>query len=114
MDWITIIGGLVGPIIAKCFSQTSSEDPQQVLKAAFNPATGRMDPDLVNDCIPAVRKAANKAHRQASREDRKKFPRLSRNDLYKIAETELIEAMNAPPEKLLAVFSAAETIGDDD
>jgi hypothetical protein len=114
MDWITIILGLLGPIIAKCFQQTSSENPHDVLRAAYNEATGRMDPDLVNDCIPAARQAANKAHRQASRSDRKRFPKLSRADLYEIAETKLIEAMKADGPTINAVLAAGHALGDDD
>lgn len=114
MDWINIIGGILGPIVAKCFEKTSSEDAQTVLREAFNPITGRMDPDLVRDCIPATRKAANKAYRLALRSDRKKFPRLSYDDLYAIAEAELIKAMRLHPEKLQAIFAAGAILGDDD
>lgn len=114
MDWMAIIGGLLGPIISKCFQQTSSENPHDVLLAAYNPTTGRIDPDLVNDCIPAVRKAANKAHRQASRSDRKTFPRLSRADLYSIAEAKLIEAAKADGRTVDAMLAAGRALGEDE
>ncbi len=114
MDWLSIISGLLGPILAKCFQQTSAENPHDVLRAAYNATTGQMDPDLVNDCIPAVRRAANKAHRQASPRDRKTFPRLSRPDHYKIANAKLIEAMNADGAHVDAVLAAGRALGDDE
>jgi hypothetical protein len=114
MDWISIIKGILGPIIAKCWEQTSAEDPQVVLRSSYNATTGRMDPDLVYEAVPAVRRAAMQARRQATRKERKEFPRLSNNDLYQIAEEKLIEAMNASPEQVLAVFSAAESLTEED
>src|SRR6187431_3156607 len=101
MDWLLIIKGFLGPMLAHCWEQISTEDAQAVLRSSYNATTGRMDPDLVQEAIPATRKAVLKARRQASHEDRKLMPRYSRADLYEIAESQLIEAMNASTEQVL-------------
>lgn len=105
-----IILGLLGPLLAKCLDQVSSETPQEYLKPHYDPVTGRMDPDIVVEAIPQVRKAVLQARRQASREERKSMPRYSRNDLYYLAEKKLIEAVKASPEDVAAVYAAAKAL----
>lgn len=109
-----LILALLGPMLAKCLDQVSSETPAEYLKPHFNSATGRMDPDIVREAMPQTRKAALKARRQASKEDRKKMQRLSYDDVYNITEKKLIEALNAPAEVVASVYAAAKELGDDD
>jgi hypothetical protein len=114
MEWVTIIGGLLLPMLAKCWNKTSVEDPQTVLKANYDPSTGKMDSDIVNDAIPATRRAVRKARKNADPSDRREFPRYTRHELYYIAEKNLIDAMNAPPEKVEQVMAAAAALPDED
>lgn len=114
MDWITIIGTLVLPLLAKCFQKTSAEDPQAVLRSHYDATTGKMDGDIVRECMPATRKAARKAHRQASRADRKTFPKLSEDQIYSITESRLIAAMNADETTVAGIMASATLIGDDE
>ncbi|HQZ66221.1 MAG TPA: hypothetical protein PLY87_14130 [Planctomycetaceae bacterium] len=114
MGWETLILSLLGPLLAKCFNQVSSETPAEYLRPHYDEATGKMDPDIVREAIPATRRAVLKARRQSSREDRKTIPRYSKNDLYLLAETKLIEAMNAPPEAVAAAYAAAKELSEED
>lgn len=114
MGWETIILSLLESLLAKCFSQVSSETPQEYLRPYYDEASGRMDPDIVREAIPQTRKAVLKARRQATREDRKTMPRYSREDLYLLTEQKLIQAMNASPETVKAAFAAAEALPDED
>lgn len=114
IEWLAPILSFLQPLLLKCFDRQSTEDPQEVLREAFDPTTGKMDPDLVNDCIPQTRRAYAKARKHASREDRRNAPRYSREDFYDITEKSLIESMNAPPEKVAQVRSVAATLRDSD
>lgn len=114
MEWFTLIASFLQPLLLKCFEKTSAEDPQQVLREAYDPVTGKMDPEIVNDAIPNTRRAAAKARRSAPRSQRKNFPRLSKAELYDYAERTLIDAMNATPEKVQAVRGVAASMTDDD
>ena len=114
MEWLTIITTFLQPIILKCFEKTSAEDPQEFLRSNYNAATGRMNPEVVEDAIPATRRAVRRAHRSLSREDRKKFPRYTREELYDVAEKSLIDSMNAPQERVAAVRSEAAGLPDED
>ena len=109
-----LILALLGPILVKCLDQVSSETPSEYLRPHFNEVTGKMSPDIVHDAMPATRRAILKARRQASREDRQTMSRYSKEDVYNLAEKKLIEAMNAPPEKVADVYAAAKLLGDDE
>ena len=112
MEWISLVTTFLQPIILKCFQRTSAEDPQEFLRENFNPVTGRMDPDVVEDAIPATRKAARKAERSLPKEEKKKIPRHTREDWRQLAEQALIASMNAPPERVAAVRAEAEAMID--
>jgi hypothetical protein len=114
MEWIPLILNFLQPLLLKCFDRQSTEDPQAVLRESYDSATGRMDPDLLNDCIPQTRRAFNRARRTAPREERRNAPRYSREELYDITEKGLIDSMNAPPEKVAQVRSLAATLRDDE
>lgn len=114
VDWLSLIAAVLQPMFLKCHSQTSVEDPQTVLRSAYDPSSGKMDPELVNDAIPTTRRAIRRARRSASPEDRKNFPRYSRAELYDIAESNLIQAMNATPERIEEISKIAAALPDDD
>ena len=114
MDWAAIIGGIVGALIAQCFSRFSTEDPQEYLRANYDAATGKLDSSVVRDAMNQTRKAIRKAHRQASRQDRKTMPRYSNQDIYDLTEQNLLKAMNAPKSEIVAVFATAASLGEDD
>ena len=115
MEWATIILGLLGPLFAKCPSQSAEAalDPKEYLKSNYNDSTGRMDSSLVRRAMPTTRKAIKKAKKQASEEERKMFPLYSRNEIYEIAEKKMIESMNAPSEQVAAAFASAATLTED-
>ena len=114
MEWLPIILSFLQPFLAKCFAQQSTESPKEYLTSLYNASNGKMDSDLVIDAMSQTRRAIRKARRNASREDRRNFPRYSRDEIYDITERQLIEAMNAPPEQLAAVFASAAALSDDD
>lgn len=114
MEWLTLVLNFFQPLVLKCFEKTSSEDPQLVLREAYDPVNQRMDPSLVNQAIPRARQAANRARTSMSKAERKQFPRLSRSDLYEVAEKGLIDAMNATPEKMGSIRSVASALTDED
>jgi hypothetical protein len=109
-----LILGLLGPLLAKCLDKVSSEPPKEYLAPHYNESTGRMDPDIVREAIPQTRRAVLKARRQSSREERRSMKRYSYDDLYKLAEKKLIEAMNATPDEVAAVYAAAKALPDED
>lgn len=114
MDWAAVIISFLQPLALKCWEQISTEDPQAFLKANYDTMTGRMDPDVVDDAIPVTRRAVIRARKSASRSERKSFPRLSRQDLYNLAEQGLVKAMNAStPEVESARLMAAEMSDED-
>ena len=116
MDWISIIGSLLLPIITKCWTtqENSDTDPQEYLRANYDSATGRMSPDVVNAALSSTRKAMYKAKRQASKQDRKNFPRFTKEQIYNIAEKNLIDAMIADDDEVSRIYSEAMQLGDDD
>ncbi len=114
MEWLTLVLNFFQPLVLKCFEKTSSEDPQLVLREAYDPITNKMDPALVNQAIPRARQAAHKARTAMSKAERKQFPRLSRADLYEVAEKGLIDGLNASPEKLSSIRSVASALIDED
>lgn len=114
MDWAVIIGGLVGPLIAQCFSKFSTEDPQEYLRAHYDAASGKLDPSVVRDAMNQTRRAIRKAHRSASRQDRKTMPRYSNQDIYDLTEQNLLKAMESPKSEVLAAFATAASLGDDE
>ena len=114
MEWIPLILNFLQPFLMKCHDRQSTEDPQAVLREAYDPMQGKMDPDLVNDCIPQTRRAFNRARKNASRDERRNAPRYSRAELYDITEKGLIDSMNAPPEHVAQVRAVAATLTDND
>jgi hypothetical protein len=114
MEWVPLILNFLQPLLLKCFDRQSTEDPQEVLRESYDPTTGKMDPAIVNDAIPQTRRAFNRARKSASREERRNAPRYSRQELYDITEKGLIESMNAPPETVASVRTAAALLRDND
>jgi len=51
---------------------------------------------------------------QASPKERRTFRRLGYDELYNIAETKLIEALNADANKINAMLAAGRAMGDDE
>jgi hypothetical protein len=113
MEWFTIISGLLLPMLAKCQSKTSTEDPQHLLRSKVNAETGRLDREVVRSAIPTTRRAVRKAWQQTPRDQRSDFPRYSRTEMYDLAEKTLVEAMNAPSEKVVEVMAAAASLPDE-
>jgi hypothetical protein len=114
MEWIPLILNFLQPLLLKCFDRQSTEDPQEVLREAYDPITGRMDRDLVNDVIPRTRRAYQKARDKQPKEVRRAAPRYSRAELYDITEKALIDSMNAPPEMVGQVREVARQMRDDE
>jgi hypothetical protein len=114
MEWAILIQSFLQPLLLKCFDRTSTENPQDVLRRNYDPITGHMDSDLVEDAIPAARRAVHRARKSLSREERKTFPKLSYNQLYELAEKNLIDAMNASPEAVTQCRSVAASLRDSD
>lgn len=114
MEWLPSILSFLQPLLLKCFDRQSTEDPQAVLREAYDPVSGKMDPDLVNDCIPQTRRAFSKARKSATREQRRNAPKYDRAGLYDMTEKALIDSMNAPPEAVAQVRSVAGTLRDDE
>jgi len=114
MEWITIILTFLQPLLAKCFSQVSSETPKDFLSGYYNASTGKMDSWIVRHSMGQTRRAILKTRRSLSRQERRDFPRYSNSDIYGLTEQQLIEAMNAPDDKLAEVFAAAAALPDDD
>lgn len=114
MEWLTLLLSFFQPIALKCFEKTSAEDPQQVLREAYDPITGRMDPELVEEAVPAARRAANRARRTLSKEERKNTPRYTRAQLREVAEEGLIKSMNASPEEVAKCRAVAAQMKDAD
>lgn len=114
MEWLPLVLNFFQPLVLKCFEKTSSEDPQLVLRKAFDPMSGKMDPSLVCQAIPQARQASLRARRSMSRSERKQFPRLSWDDLYDAAERGLIDGMNAPSEKMSSIRATASLLTDED
>lgn len=104
---------LLNAMLVKCLSDISSQTPQEYVRDHFDATTGRIDPELVNDAMPAAARAARKARRSMPRDERKDAPKLSREDLYARTEAQLIEGMNATPEQVAACMEFAATLGDD-
>jgi hypothetical protein len=114
MEWLTLVLGFLQPILLKCWDKTSSEDPQEYLRANFNSATGKMSREVVEDSIPSTRRAVRKARQESPRVERKNFPKYSREELYDLAEKGLIESMNAPPEVVAKARAVATGLPDED
>lgn len=118
MEWITRIFGLIGPFLAECQkknnpTQTPAE-AQADLRAQYNAMTGRMNPRLVRQVVPQVRRAENKARRNGTKQERKDNPRLTKDQLYDMADKSLIQAMAADKAQLRVAYAAAAKLGDDD
>lgn len=74
-----------------------------------------MDASLVRHSIGATARAVREARRSLkTREEKKAFPRYSREDLFDMTERRLIEAMDATPTELKAAFKAAAQLPDED
>jgi len=114
MEWVTIITTFLQPILLKCFDRHSTEDPQEVLREAYDPATGKMDPAMVWNVVPHTRRAYQKARNSKSKAERQAAPRYSKQDFYEITEKALIDSMNSPPEMVGQVREVAKQIRDDE
>lgn len=107
MDWIALIFTFLDPLLVKCLAQFSADPPKEYLLANYDAVSGRMDPGLVEDSMRSTMQAVRHARRALEgREERRDFPRYSREELYSMTERRLIEAMNAPVEVLQAAMAA--------
>ncbi|TXH13893.1 MAG: hypothetical protein E6R03_10435 [Hyphomicrobiaceae bacterium] len=113
MGFEALFAQLLNAMLMKCLSDISSQTPQEYVRDHFDPATGRIDPELVNDAMPAAARAARKARRSLPPAERKDAPKLSREDLYARTEAQLIEGMHATTEQVFACREFAATLGDD-
>lgn len=113
MGFEALFAQFLSAMLVQCLSGFSSQTPQEYVRDHFDPTTGRIDPDLVDDALPAAARAARKARRSLPRDERKDAPKLSREDLYARTEAQLIEGMNATPEAVAACREFAATLGDD-
>jgi len=115
MGWITIITGLLLPLLQQCRDkQGATEDPQGYLRANFNQSTGKFNPSVIKAAIPQTRRAIKKALKQTPRDQRDRFPRYRRDEVYGIAEQGLLKAMNATPEEAAQVMAAAAELPEDE
>ena len=115
MDWITIIGGFLQVFLAKCYAQQETgENPKEFLRRHYDASTGKIDPSIVHQSMPATRRAEAKARRDLSHAERKLTPKLTNAELYDLAEKKLIEGMNADESTLIGVFSSAAALRDED
>lgn len=113
MGFEALFAQILSAILVQCLSGFSSQTPQEYVRDHYDPVTGRIDPDLVNDALPAAARAARKAHRSLPRAERKDAPKLSRENLYDRTEAQLIEGMKATDEQVAACREFAATLGDD-
>ena len=107
MDFFSIISGLLLPLLAKCFQGVSSDDPRQYLRDHYDSSSDSFDSGLVADCMPQTYRAIRKARRQCNHKDRKNFPQYSRDQVYKMTEESLRDAMKADDAAVAAVMAAA-------
>lgn len=115
MEWFTLITGLLLPFLQKCQEkQGATQDPQEYLRANYDEATETFNRDVVKAAIPETKRAIIKAKREASREDRKTFPRYKKADIYELTEKALLKAMNATKEEAAQVMAAAAALPDDE
>ena len=115
MEWVTLITGLLLPLLQRCREkQGATEDPQEYLRANYDESTGKFNPDVVNATVPQTRRAIKKAFRQTPKDQRGKFPRYRRDEVYDIAEKGLLKAMNATPDEAAQVMAAAAELPDND
>lgn len=118
MDWALIIGPLISGLLAKIFSQcdesVSSQDPVEYLVANYDRSTGEFSRPVMQAAIRQTRKAINHAKKNASRQDRKSFPKYSRDNISDIAYDKLYEAMTASATEVRAAFTMAAMLSDGD
>jgi hypothetical protein len=114
MDWAILIKVFLDPFLAQCLKQFSSETPQEYVRAHFNATTGTLDREIVLDAMNQTRKAIRRARLSKSPEERKTCPRYSREQVYKMTEDRLLDAMNATDEQVALAFSAAAQPGADE
>lgn len=114
MEWLTVIFGLLGPMLLKCQQSTSSQDPQEYLAAHYDPLTDTFSGSIVQDALPQTYRAIRKARRQASHEDRKNFPRYSREEVVEMTKQKLKASMTASKAEVEAAHVAAASLPDED
>lgn len=112
MNWIPIIFDIALPVLLKCLQQQTSQTPQEYIADHYDAETGKLDRRLVKDAIPSTMYAIRKAHREAKKEDRKSFPKFSRDDVYALTEQRLIDSMTATEEEVARVSAIAANMGD--
>ena len=110
MDWSLIIGPILNLLLAKCFkSQGEQGDPQQYLKARYNPSTRSFDDATVNAAMRQTRKAIAHAKRDATKAERKTFPRYTPEQVKTMTVDRLRAAMNAPVPVVRSTMAMAAT-----
>ena len=110
MEFLPLILPFLDKFLTMCLDKVSSESPQEYLADHYNALTGKMDSGIVRDAMPQTRRAALKARQGATKEQRKNWPRYSKEEIYAITEKRLIEAATATPEQMSAAMSACASI----
>lgn len=113
MSWDLIIIPIVQVLLAKCFQQINPQQtPQQYLRSKYDSDTHTFDSKVLRDATRQVRRAALKAKKQASKAERKTFPKYSQLDYQNMAYEQLVKAMKAEPHVIASVMSIARAFPD--
>ena len=113
MEWLPIIFKFLDVFLAQCQNAVSTETPQEYVRAHYNASTGTLDRGIVLDAMVETRRAIRKARMELSPADRHRFPRYSREDVYRITEDRLMDVMNATDDQVIEARALAAAMGDD-
>lgn len=114
MEWITLITGILGPMLLKCMQKTSTEDPRAFLKSHYDATTDSFSGGVVEDALPQTYRATRIARRRTPPKDRKNFPRYSNDDIVKMTKDHLKDSMNATDTQLATCQAVADQLPEDD
>lgn len=114
MGTIALIFDILGPLLAKCHSQVSAEDPREYLKAHHDPQMDTFDDGIVRDAMPQTYRAIRHAKRQTPRAERRDFPKYSRDDVRSMTIDKLKQSLNASDNEVAACQAAAASLPDSD
>lgn len=112
--WEVLFTTILQSLLARCQSRVSSEPLQEYARANYDPTTGRIDPQIVEEAMPNARVAAIRARRQLPASERRSIPRLSRQDLYEKTEAAIVAGMNASDEEVASCMEIANKLGPDE
>lgn len=114
MEWISLITGILGPLLLKCLGKTSAEDPRAFLTSHYDASTDSFSGNVVQDALPQTYRAIRMARRRTAPKDRKNFPRYSRDEVVSMTKDHLKKSMNATDDQLTACKAMADQLPDDD